>query len=138
MDAKRVIRVTSTLLAMGAVAGGACAVVIVLLMLVAAGGSGVGELFTLETAALLARIAVFGALVGAIGWPALAWGLLRRVPLGKAMAWTALGAVVGAVAGEMWAPFNPYSGAIPGILQGACAGFLGAGVMLRLTSGFRV
>jgi hypothetical protein len=50
--------------------------------------------------------ALIGAPLGAIMAPVLAWGLLRRVPLGKMFAWCATGTVVGGLIGWI---INPAS-----------------------------
>lgn len=43
----------------------------------------------------------FGAAAGAVAAPAIAWGLLRHVPLGRAIAHTAAGTVLGAAIGAI-------------------------------------
>jgi hypothetical protein len=48
---------------------------------------------------LLGFAAYFGAVIGAVVAPAAGWGLLRRVPLGRAVAWTTFAAVIGGAAG---------------------------------------
>jgi hypothetical protein len=85
-----------------------------------------------EFLSILGLGAMAGAGAGIVGAPALAWGLLRRVPLGRAILVTGLGTIVGAVVGELLNPFNPYALTIPGVIAGGLAGFLTAGVALRL------
>jgi hypothetical protein len=82
---------------------------------------------------LLAAVgAGFGALVGSVAGPAVAWGLLRRVPLGKAVLWSAAGTVAGALVGDLVAPLNPYTWGMPGVIAGGILGFLVASTALRL------
>lgn len=67
----------------------------------------------------------FGAATGAVGAPVLAWGLLRYVPLGRAIGWTAAGTVVGCALGLLthWHP------ALSGVL-----GFVAGAVAARLAT----
>ena len=66
----------------------------------------------------------FGAAVGAVGTPIIAWTLLRTVPLGRAIGGTALATVTGATVGAL--AFGH-----PAI--GGCIGFLLGGLVLRLS-----
>jgi hypothetical protein len=70
-----------------------------------------------------------------VAGPAAAWGLLRRVPLGKAVLWGAAGTVAGALAGELLAPLNPYTWVMPGVIPGSILGLLTASAGLRLHTG---
>jgi hypothetical protein len=103
----RIALVTAGLGVAGGVVGGICSAAAV--ALIAGIEGGVGMLATRELASLLGIAAAFGAFAGMIGAPALSWALLRRVPLGRAALFTAVGAVVGAVAGELAQPLNPYA-----------------------------
>jgi hypothetical protein len=80
---------------------------------------------------VLGFAAAFGAVCGAVAAPAGGWLLLRRVPLGRAMAWTVIGTVLGAVV--LWVVPLGYNRIERGIL-GALAGFLAAAVALRWTT----
>jgi hypothetical protein len=90
----RIAAVTAGLAAAGAVAGGAVAATISLVWSVFHGG------FPSVRAGveILSISAFFGAAVGAVLGPAAAWLLLRHVPVGRAIAATALGTVAGGVA----------------------------------------
>ena len=90
-----------------------------------------------EVFALFAIPGAIGAIAGAIGAPLVGFGLLRRVPLGRSILFTASGAIVGASLGEWIRPWNPYSRAVPGVILGALLGFLVAGIALRLWAGLR-
>lgn len=70
-----------------------------------------------------------GAVAGAVGAPLIAWLLLRYVPLGRAFLGLTLGTIAGGVTGwytlaETHLLFGPVGGAV--------AGFLAAGIALRL------
>jgi hypothetical protein len=126
----RVVLVTAGLSMTGGVVGALCAVVAV--GLIASAGVGVGQVASRAGLTLLSLAGGAGALAGMLGAPLLGWGLLRRVPIGRAIAVTALGTVVGAVAGEMINPLNPYSHTVPGVIGGALTGFILGGVGLRI------
>jgi hypothetical protein len=82
---------------------------------------------------LLGVAAAFGAFCGLVGGPLLGWGLLRRVPLGRALVWTAAGTIVGAVSGESLRAVLSWSGPIvPGVMLGGFLGFVIAGIGLRV------
>ena len=95
---------------------------------------GVHALTSGGTPGLLAVAAGFGAFSGIIGAPLLGWGLLRRVPLGRGIVWTAVGTIVGAVGGELLQSVNPFAPLVPGVFVGAFLGFVGAGIGLRVHS----
>ena len=132
-QARRILAVTLGLVGLGAVAGAVCGVLIPVGVVLLTGrygdvpAPGLGLLATLG--------AGFGALVGGVAGPAVAWGLLRRVPLGRAALWSAVGTVAGALVGELLAPFNPYSRVMPGVIACGIVGFLIASTGLRLHSG---
>lgn len=65
----------------------------------------------------------FGAAIGAAIAPVTGWLLLRRVPLGQAVGWSAAGTLAGAVA------LLPVGG--NAVLFGAITGFFTAAVVLR-------
>lgn len=62
--------------------------------------------------------AIFGAGVGVVFAPIAAWTLLRRIPLGRAIAEAAIGTVLGAVAGGSIALVGPIYGGIGGFALG--------------------
>jgi hypothetical protein len=126
----RILAVTAGLCATGAVVGAVCGAAAGAAILLARDGP--RGLLTPGTGNVLAVSAAVGAAVGTVAGPALAWALLRHVPLGRAVAGTTLGTVAGAAAGEWLGPFNPYSRGAPGVIVGALLGFLAAGVALRV------
>jgi hypothetical protein len=126
----RIVLVTAGLGAAGGVVGSICSAAAV--TLIAGIEGGVGLLASREFAGLFGVAAAFGAFAGMIGAPVLSWALLRRVPLGRAALFTAIGTVIGAVGGELASPLNPYARTLPGVLVGALLGFIGAGVLARL------
>lgn len=128
--ATRVIVVTLGLAAAGIIVGAACGVAIVAGVLFFRGG--LAGLVSADNAGVLLAAAEFGSVVGAIGAPALAWGLLRYVPLGRAILWTALGTLTGALVGELISPFSPFVRGIPAMILGGLIGFAVAGVVLRI------
>ena len=95
---------------------------------------GVDALTSGSTPGLLLVAAGFGTFCGIIGGPLLSWGLLRRVPLGRVILWTAVGTILGAIGGELLQPVNPFAQSLPGVLAGAFLGFLSAGIGLRVHS----
>ena len=125
----RITFVTAGLSAVGGVVGAVCAAAAV--AIVASIEMGSAGLASSDTLQLLATSAAVGGAVGMVGAPALGWGLLRRVPLGRAVLGTACGTVLGAIAGELLRPVNPYSHTIPGFIAGAFLGFVVAGIALR-------
>ena len=127
----RVAVVTAGLSVSGGVVGAVCATAAV--GVIATAESGFASLASGAGLGLLGIAAGAGAVVGMVGAPLLGWGLLRRVPLGRAIVITALGTVFGAVCGQLLNPLNPYSHVVPGVIGGALAGFVVAGVWLRAT-----
>jgi hypothetical protein len=124
----RIAVVTAGLSLTGGVIGAVCAASAAgVLMIIEAG---VRAFFSHATLQLLGPAMGFGFVVGAVGAPILAWGLLRRVPLGRAILVTACGTVLGAIAGELVRPFQYLTHGVPGFLAGAFAGFVVAGVGL--------
>ncbi len=88
---KRVVVVGLGLIVTGAAVGGVCGVVALSLLLGAAG--------KLPDAGLALVAALFGGALGAVLGPAAGFSILRHVPLGKAIGWTAVGAIVGGLIG---------------------------------------
>jgi hypothetical protein len=95
---------------------------------------GIGNLISNFGVRLVGSAAGAGAVAGMIGAPALAWGVLRRVPLGRAAFVTAIGTVIGAVVGQFLNPLNSHASTLPGVIVGAFVGFLAAGVGLRIAT----
>ena len=118
---RRIVVVTAGLAVTGAIAGAITAMVAVtIVMLMFSGLSALADLgFAMEFAAIL------GAPIGAVILPLEAWVLLRRVPLWRALAETAAGTVLGAVA------LSPLS---PGPIIGAVIGFTLAAIRLRIAT----
>ena len=134
----RIFAVTLGLAVTGAVFGALAGVVAFALgLLISQGFLRPGDLDALPFAG------GFGAIIGAIAAPAAGWLLLRRVPLGRAVAWSVLGAVTGAVAG--WVLGGGFDAGTNGVrsfgdpfvnaVAGALLGFLIAAVVLRRRAG---
>jgi hypothetical protein len=115
----RIVAVTAGLSATGAVFGAACAVAAAALAMGVTGGLG----FVFDRAVLGFTLGV-GAAVGAVVAPPIAWAMLRRVPLGKAVGWSAVGTILGGALGL----FLP---SVVGPIVGAIAGCVTAGGLLR-------
>src|SRR5688500_16738356 len=94
--AGRIIAVTLGLSVAGAVLGAVAGAMAFALSLAIGGSS---DLLFGEPLKLLTIPAVLGGVVGALLAPAMAWLLLRHVPLGKALAWSTVGTVAGGVLG---------------------------------------
>ncbi len=130
--AKRIVVVTFGLSVTGSVVGALCANAAVAILVSIRGG--LRALPSHELARLFEIASGFGAAAGFVGAPLLGWGLLRSVPLRRAIAVTALGCVAGAVLGEVARPVKLYTTEIPAALLGAFLGFLLAGILLSLHS----
>jgi len=126
----RIAAVTAGLAAAGALVGGACAPLALAALLVAMKARG-----ALGDGALYLSAGLVGAGIGAVGAPTVAWTLLRRVPLGRAIGVTALGAAVGAALGAVaHGGTRGVSGQfVLGGIYGALAGFVVAALALRFT-----
>jgi hypothetical protein len=140
--AGRIIAVTLGLSAAGAVFGGFAGVVALALSLALTEG---GDIFSRYILQVLAIPAILGSALGALGAPAAAWLLLRRVPLGKVFLWTVVGTVTGGVAGwiagAMRAAVNGapplFGDEVIAAILGAVAGFLATALLLRLRASSR-
>ena len=126
----RILAVTAGLSAAGIVVGALCAAATLAMVLVVQ--DGLRSFFDPELDGIFGVVAAAGAAVGAVAAPALAWGLLRRVPLGRAVVWTALGTVAGAGLGTWTLPLHHFLVPVPSVLVGALLGFVASGVALRL------
>jgi hypothetical protein len=118
---RRILLVTAGLMVTGAIAGAITAMVAVtIVMLVVSGLSALADLgWGMAVAAML------GAPIGAVILPLEAWVLLRRVPLWRALAETAAGTILGAVAFALLSP---------GPILGAVIGFTLAAIRLRIAT----
>ncbi|HET7462230.1 MAG TPA: hypothetical protein VFJ82_13320 [Longimicrobium sp.] len=127
---------TAVLLASGAAFGALAAVVAAWI-----GFAITGQAFVLYHHSLLPLVALVGGVLGAPLLPAAMWLLLRRVPLGVALAGTFAAAVLGGIAGWVLpgTPDDVWWGSAPllslqsthGVL-GGLVGFCLAAVMLRV------
>jgi hypothetical protein len=126
----RIALVTAALSVAGGIVGGVCSAAAV--TVIAGIEGGIGTLVTREFAGVLGLAAAFGGVAGMVGAPILSWALLRRVPLGGAALFTAIGTIIGAVGGELARPLNPYVRTLPSVLVGALLGFIVGGVIARL------
>ncbi len=117
----RIVVVSGGLVLTGAVVGTLCAYVAVTVLCLP-----VPELRALLDAELFSISAIVGGALGAITAPMIFWGLLRFVPLGRAIGWCAVGSILGGVAGWFVVP-------VIGALACAVAGFVVAAVVLRRT-----
>ena len=126
----RVVSVTVRLIGLGAVAGAVCGAVIPLVVVLL---TGPGNLSVLGRAVALS--AGFGAVVGSVAGPAVAWGLLRRVTLGRAVLWGTAGTVLGAVVGELNAPRTSFIAVMSWVVVGGVLGLVAASVILRARFG---
>jgi hypothetical protein len=116
---RRVVRATLIVSALGALGG--CVIGTGLLAALQVGAPG-GFHWAIDLPFSLMFGGTFGAAVGAVGAPLLAWVAFPHVPLGRALLATGLGTVAGAAAGLML-------GGAP--VLGGCLGFLVTGVALR-------
>ena len=127
----RIVVVTAGLSATSGVVGALTAASAVSALFIVSGN--VDVLLAGGPPGLLSVAAGFGALCGLVGGPLLGWGLLRRVPLGRALVWTAVGTIVGAVGGEaLRSVITPFGPLLPGVLTGAFLGFVAAGIGLHV------
>jgi hypothetical protein len=94
MQLKRIAAVTAGLAIAGALVGAICGAVMMLAFILIEESGMLRDLLP-----LLAWGAMVGAALGAVLGPLSAWLLMRHVPIGLALAGTALGTLVGAVIG---------------------------------------
>ena len=121
VDPARARRVTLGLVATGALCGGLIGTALLTALL----GTGPHGRSPYDLRIGLLFGGTFGALVGAVGAPVLGWGLLRHVPLGRAIGLTALGTVAGALGGYALGWYATASGVL---------GFVAGGVLARLVT----
>jgi len=110
----RIVAVTAGLALTGVVVGAVLGALIVTGFLLARDPhpTAAVDSFVLEIGAM------FGAGVGVVFAPIAAWSLLRRIPLGRAIAEAAIGTVLGAVLGGPIAFVGPILGGIGGFVLG--------------------
>ena len=133
MSVRRLLLATLGLSGVGAIVGGVCATIAVALILAIRPPH--DSVLRFDALPFLFGVAQFGAVVGAVAAPVLGFAVLRRVALGRAVVVTALGTIIGAVIGEFLSPLNPYDADLaPGVVRGALAGFVAAGLYLRFTT----
>lgn len=115
----RVAAVTGGLMVTGAVCGATAGIA----ALAVSGLLEVGlQAFSSAGPFLLA--AMFGGVGGAVAAPLVAWSLLRRVPLGRAIGWPTMGTSLGAAVGWLASsprsqPTNALAGAVVGLVATA-------------------
>lgn len=121
--------ITLSIAAVGALMGG-----VIGAALVAAWGLvlGVGGRSVAEGAAVGSAN---GAALGAVIAPITAWTLMRRVPLGRALAQTAIGTTLGAAIGLAVGSFFALKlRSLPGAFLGALIGFVATALRLRFAT----
>ncbi len=123
--ASKVLIVTAGLVVTGAVVGAICGMVGLATSLAVQGESPAAQ-----DLAIYAFAGVIGAFVGSIIAPLLAWGLLRYVPIGRAVAQCALGTTLG---GMVAFTLEPNASLFVPVL-GALFGFVAAAVRLRIAT----
>ncbi len=101
---------TGGLAGAGAIVGAICGAGIIALWMVIEGG--ITGLFSADNARVFSFAGLFGAVVGSVAAPALSWGILRRVPLGRAILATSIGGfVVGGIMARLTMSRRVASGA---------------------------
>jgi len=122
----RVIAITSGLVVAGAISGafsGVLAIEAAVLIV----------LRTLPPLQILGASCAIGALFGSVVAPVLAWGILRRVPLGRAITGIAIGSGLGGAIGVLVGagavnPYVPFALNLPPVPQGLLGAAVGAGL----------
>jgi hypothetical protein len=118
----RILFVTAGLTVTGAIVGAICAASSLAIVLLVAEPAGSGPYFY----DALAFAGYVGALLGAIATPIIAWTLLRRVTLGRAIAHSVVGTIIGGLVG---ATLGGDAFVVPA-LAGALIGFVLAALRL--------
>jgi hypothetical protein len=129
-----IAKITGGLAAGGVIAGGVCSWITLAALLTWYEGIGAaGSLFSLPGASLF----LMGGALGAVATPVLFWTVLRHVPFGTVLKLGIPFTVAGAMIGEWWRPFGFDGPRPPGVLIGAFAGFVLAGLVARLVASRR-
>jgi hypothetical protein len=129
---QRILVVTLGLIGAGAVFGAVAGGVAVTIAAVLTGGP------TLDVDPAFFEFGAYvGAPIGAISLPIVAWILLRRIPLGRAIGWSVIGTVAGGVIG-FTVLIRTNADAFVGGLVSAFLGFLAAAVAMWLGPRLRV
>jgi len=121
----RIAQITGLVALLGASVGAGLGAILVALLPIHGGD------FLLERELVLFG-AEFGAATGAVLAPIAAWTLMRRVPLWRAIAETAVGTVLGAAIGLIGQPLINTAWLSPVLL--GIAGFILAAIRLRLAA----
>jgi hypothetical protein len=116
----RVAIVTLALVIVGALIGALTSVLALVVVLMLRGSPGFPQLL-----AAIMMAGYVGAAIGAVMAPIVAWVLLRRVPLWRAITQTALGTLLGAIVTSF---------TFPGPIIGAIIGFTLAAIRLRIVT----
>ena len=116
----RVAIVTLALVIVGALIGALTSVLALVVVLMLRGSPGFPQLM-----AAIMMAGYVGAAIGAVMAPIVAWVLLRRVPLWRAITQTALGTLLGAIVTSF---------TFPGPIIGAIIGFTLAAIRLRIVT----
>jgi hypothetical protein len=126
---RRILAVTAGLMAGGAIFGAIAAVATLMIGFVAMGRGGEIDHIAVEI------VAMVGAVLGAVLFPAAAWLLMRNVPIGMALLGTVAGTTAGGAAG--WLVATNDVDQILYALIGGVIGFAAASVLLRIRAGRR-
>jgi len=121
--------VTLSLVGTGAVVGAVCGALALAIVLTL-----IGTPLVLLDPELYAIGGAFGAVTGAVFAPTMSWLLLRRVPLGRAIAHTTVGAIIGGVVGFFLPVWSLGFAIVPGFLWGGLLGATAAAGRIRLMS----
>ena len=124
---RRIIQVTAALSILGAVVGGILGGVLIALLplgIPMADFRITGEPLYIGT--------LFGAVMGSVLAPIAAWTLMRRVPIWRAIADTAVGTLIGAMVGLIFQPRHDTAWLSPPLL--GVGGFALAAIRLRFSN----
>lgn len=120
-SARRAAQGTLTLAAVGAFVGGSIGTI----MLAAFQVNAPGGLSWVDVPFSLMFGGGFGAAAGAVGAPIVGWALLRHVTVGRAILWTGIGTLAGALA-------TRYTGGY--LTLNSCIGFICGAILCRVSS----
>jgi hypothetical protein len=123
----RIVAVTAGLVLAGGVAGGLAGGIAALLVGIVIGG---GKDVLADPFLFFLFGASFGGRIGAVLLPLFAWLVLRHVPLGRALAFTIPGAIVGGLVGALL----PIGTSLLPSIVGGTIGFALAGIAARVVT----